>query len=653
MTDFGYDFDDQPPPHSSDASTRSGANAGAVSHARVRGPAPHVTALARACAALMPLLPNVTHVKMPQVGGGAAYEAILGTIRRAPFVRNLRAVEGLHVPGGTVRFVPTVEGNSHRRAWAVGDVEGESDEPDLSGARGDMRPQEPPTMCLEWREGEALLDMLSKMPKVEYLSFTGAGLGADTWPTGPLPTSLSFSDPSSLPFLLPSLHLPSLHTLKLDSLPTSPLLAILSSSPLPSLSRLFFTSYTPLPPDFPSLSLSPLPANLDLSLDMLASHGPKLLSLTLLPTREWPPVHPLPPDHVFERYCHCLRHVSLLLPLAAYVADKEGAARLGRVMGRRGGTVECVTLAKWAQRSGGSPSPSPHGALAGLPPGPPGPPGSTGVEGQLGADMNGLAIHDITPNTANGQTGARKIPPLPRTHPLLHALISSAFQAASSSAELAHTHDSGYDDTLTHRCSALRSITIDGLTSVSPHLSFAARDAGANGEMRAWAIGMAMRGFEMLDGAKQPVLAEYHHHTLTGIPETYTYTFGSSSAAMPAPGAASGSRIGPSGSPISNGYTIGQHGSFGAASIGSLGDMSPIAAAAAAGAVGMNLGVGAGMGMAMRRSSAGEWDGRGRRRSRGGVMPGGGAGMGGMSVFGGYAAVGGRRDRGADDDDGG
>lgn len=611
MTDFGDDFIDDP------SSARYG-NGGTPVNGRGggQGPSPHVTAIARACAALMPLLPNVTHVKLPPVGGGAGYEAILRTIRRAPFVSKLRAVEGLQVPGSAVLPVNPEGGG-------VVDTE-------TTGAPG----------RLEWPEGEALLGMLREMRDVEYLSFAGQGLGADTWPNG----SADLFHPDALPSdALPPLDLPRLHTLRVDSLPTSPLLAILASSSLPSLSRLLITSYTLLPLDSPALvNNTHCP---DLSLAMFAAHGHKLRSLTLLPTREWPPAYPLPPDEVFDRYCTDARHVSILLPLAAFMADKEGAARLGRAIGRKDSKVKAVTLAKWAQRSGGSPSPSPHVQPGGLPilNGN----GNVHGHGTGGAMDAGLGLGGLTigGNDQNGHhqgsgTSGKKLAQLPRTHPFLSALITAAHNnatvppasAAPSSLPCRANDPSAGAVPLPSPLAPvprprLQSVTIDGLTSVSPHLSFAARDAGANGEMRQWAIGMAQRGIEMLDGSGQGVLSQYH--ALVGIPETPRATPWASGTRSPSLGSAVGS----------------WSGSAGAA------EMSPIAAMVAAG-----MGIAAPGGA--RRGSAGEWDERGRRRSRGGA--GAPAGMG-YSVYGVHGHAYGHThagrvqvlERGEEDEDGG
>lgn len=585
MTDFGDDFDDDPPGPSRYGRGNSNGN---------KGPSPHVTALARACAALMPLLPNVTHLRLPPVGGGAAYEAILDTVRRAPFVSKLRAVEGLQVPGGVVRA-------RRRQRAAEGIIALDQ------GAA--VLDEDTPTnqFELDWRQGESLLELLRRMRDVEYLSFAGQGLGADTWPPG---SAEILESPHGH---FPSLDLPNLHTLRLDSLPSSPLLGALAASFLPSLTRLLITAYTPMPLS-PSLANTHSP---DLTLALLQAHGQALRSLTLLPTREWPPVHPLPADEVFERYCTDLRHVSILLPMTAFAGDKEGAARFGKVLARRGSKIERVTLAKWAQRSGGSPSPSPAVHTVPLPNAHAGHAG--GGADHLG--MGALAIHASGP--VHGQKNGKKLAPLPNTHPFLLSLVTWAAASASPAPHNSSQYALAIDDTTP--VPILRTVTIDGLTSVSPNLSFAARDAGANGEMRAWAIGMAQRTIKMLDGAGQGVLSQ--HHALSGITESLG---AGPSASGPSGLGSPGQRYAFHGStsPIVGG-------SYGAA-VGSWSDLSPIAAAVAAGS-----------GMGMRRSSAGEWDERGRRRSRGG-------GMQGMGGFGIQVGLGGHRQRGeSDEDDGG
>ncbi|KAI9637352.1 uncharacterized protein MKK02DRAFT_43278 [Dioszegia hungarica] len=56
---------------------------------------PHVTSLSKACAALLPLLPNLTHLKLP---GGTGWGIIpCRTILDSPFVGRLRALEGVQI----------------------------------------------------------------------------------------------------------------------------------------------------------------------------------------------------------------------------------------------------------------------------------------------------------------------------------------------------------------------------------------------------------------------------------------------------------------------------------------------------------------------------------------------------------------------------
>ena len=276
--------------------------------------------------------------------------------------------------------------------------------------------------------------------------------------------------------------------------------------------------------------------------------------------------------------------------------------------------MERVTLAKWAQRSGGSPSPSPAVHTVPLP---------NGHAGHLAGGPDPLVLGGLTIH-ADGQSReiGKKLAPLPKTHPFLSSLITSA---AANASHASSSSDHALAIEGSPSVPTLQTITIDGLTSVSPHLSFAARDAGANGEMRSWAIGMAQRSIEMLDGTGRGVLSQYH--ALCGISEG---AGAGANAGGPLGLGSPGQRYGLNGA---SSPSIG--GSYNGA-VGSWGDLSPIAAAVAAGS-----------GMGMRRSSAGEWDERGRRRSRGGAMQG-------MSGFGIQIGLGGYRHRGeGEEDDGG
>lgn len=223
----------------------------------------------------------------------------------------------------------------------------------------------------------------------------------------------------------PVLDLPHLHTLTLDGIHQGPLLSCLIESKLSSLRRLLITSYNDLP--------------LDQTTDFLTIHGHELLSLTLLPNREWPAIHPTPPIDILE-LCPNLLYVGILIPDPALQKKLDFVRDLAARAGRNH-PLESISVPRWIDRVRASPSPSP----------------------------------------APSQTipGVTHTSPYPARAPGGNRFLSTLLESPPPN---------------------LRRIRIDGFTWVSPKLGRAATEAGAGGETRIWASYLAKRGLKLVDG---------------------------------------------------------------------------------------------------------------------------------------------------------
>lgn len=320
---------------------------------------PHVTSLSKACAVLLPLLPNLQHLKLP---GGTGWGIIpCQTILDSPFVSRLRALEGVQ----------------------ISDLE----------------------------DGGDICRLLGSMTRLEMLSILGPGSSIFT---SPPPTSSHSAD------------LRYLHTLTLDGVQRGPVLSLLIHSELPSLRRLLITSYNETISDLTTLFLS--------------THGHKLLSVTFLPTREWPTIHPTPPLNILT-LCPNLDELVILIPNSALQKKMELARGLTGELAK-GHSLRKLTLPKWLDRVSASPNASP------IP---------------LSSTLN------------QAGTGERRRVRPPSGNPFLATILLSPPPN-------------------------LRQIRIDGFSWVSPRLGRAAQHAGAGGETRTWAGYAERRGIELVDG---------------------------------------------------------------------------------------------------------------------------------------------------------
>ncbi|KIY50670.1 hypothetical protein FISHEDRAFT_39188 [Fistulina hepatica ATCC 64428] len=143
-------------------------------------------------------------------------------------------------------------------------------------------------------EEEPLLKMLRSCENLEELEIIGGGLD---------PAELEFSSGLQQDdAVVAPLCLPRLHTLTLLSHHTSPLMAALLASSLPSLTRLTITPYDDIA--FP----------MSLSSRFISVHGNDLLSLFLYTPKSWPTrLHPSPETLLCT--CPKLQHLSLETPL--------------------------------------------------------------------------------------------------------------------------------------------------------------------------------------------------------------------------------------------------------------------------------------------------------------------------------------------------
>jgi hypothetical protein len=322
--------------------------------------APHITAVSRACGAMLPLLPNIAHLKLPP--GQLPFS--LNELRSAPFAGKLRALEGLQV---------------------VEEV--------------DLRGRDP------------IVHLLIAMPRLEVLGVTGPGM------QGSAPRE---------EYEQSSLSLPLLHTLTLDGVKSSILLSNLLRCELPSLRKLLLTSYNG--------------CHGDQTYEFQEVHGAGLLSLTYLPTREWPTIHPTPPLNTLDLHPK-LKHLSILLPNSVLQPNRDLAASLARP----NHPLSAITLPKWTNVARASPSPSPVLIPSPLPGTP---------------SLTSLSVRDD------------------------HSRRTKCFLT----------------ELLDHKPPQLSCITADGFTWISPSLGRAALEAGASGEMRVWAQRLREHGVELRDG---------------------------------------------------------------------------------------------------------------------------------------------------------
>lgn len=159
-----------------------------LSHLDDGFPSLHITTIHSALRALLPLLPNVTHLVLP-----ARSPLRCEDIGLAPFAKHLKCLHGL-----SVYSFPTNSATNQS-------------------------------------EGDPYVWLLQQLPNLEVLSIHGPGNTVDT---------SSSPDENIRP-----LPLNKLHTLTLDGIKAGPLLRSLSTSDLPALRRLLLTSYHALPDD--------------------------------------------------------------------------------------------------------------------------------------------------------------------------------------------------------------------------------------------------------------------------------------------------------------------------------------------------------------------------------------------------------------------
>lgn len=167
-----------------------------LSHLDDGYPSLHITSIDSALRALLPLLPNVTHLVLP-----ARSPLRCEHIGLAPFAKRLRCLQGLSVysfPTGTA-----------------------------SSAAGK----------------DPYVWLLRQLPNLEVLSIHGPGNTTDIDTSGSVLPSPDVATPEL------DLRLRRLHTLTLDGVKSGPILRALSAAELPSLHRLLLTSYHGLPGD--------------------------------------------------------------------------------------------------------------------------------------------------------------------------------------------------------------------------------------------------------------------------------------------------------------------------------------------------------------------------------------------------------------------
>ncbi len=114
------------------------------------------------------------------------------------------------------------------------------------------------------RGQDPVVALLQTMPNLEAVGVSGLGSMDDGFEWDQFPSA---QDP---------LVLPKLHSLTLKGIKHGLFISNLINSTLPTLRRLAISSYATFPND--------------LTQDLIRAHGPKLTSLTFLPTNEWPAV---------------------------------------------------------------------------------------------------------------------------------------------------------------------------------------------------------------------------------------------------------------------------------------------------------------------------------------------------------------------------
>jgi hypothetical protein len=152
-------------------------------------------------------------------------------------------------------------------------------------------------------DDDPFVRLLRRCPSLELFELIGQG-------PGPAELEFSFGNAPELPQPFSPLNLPILHTLRVVSMHSSPLLLALLSSPLPSLKKLTITPYDDIP--YPASMTS----------RFIEVHGKHLRSLSLLTLRSWPTrLHPSPPTILPS--CPNLHHLSLERPLTTQILYKE------------------------------------------------------------------------------------------------------------------------------------------------------------------------------------------------------------------------------------------------------------------------------------------------------------------------------------------
>jgi len=159
-----------------------------LSHLDDGYPSLHITTIQASLQALLPLLPNITHLVLP-----ARSPLRCEDIGLAPFAKKLKCLHGLSV----YSFPTPSQSRSLKDPYV-------------------------------W--------LLGQLPNLEILSIHGPGntIDIDNLDTETSPTPLS---------------LPRLHTLTLDGVKSGPLLRSLTTSPLPAIRRVLLTSYHSIPFD--------------------------------------------------------------------------------------------------------------------------------------------------------------------------------------------------------------------------------------------------------------------------------------------------------------------------------------------------------------------------------------------------------------------
>jgi len=153
-------------------------------------------------------------------------------------------------------------------------------------------------------DDDPFVQLLRRCPNIESLELIGQGLDL------PEP-DFALDDTNTLQFTPHSfvpLNLPSLNTLALLSMHTSPLMLALLYSPIPALAKLTITPYADLP--FPSGATS----------EFISTQGATLRSLILITPKSWPTrLHPSPMNLLES--APVLRHLSLEKPLPHLVLE--------------------------------------------------------------------------------------------------------------------------------------------------------------------------------------------------------------------------------------------------------------------------------------------------------------------------------------------